>query len=242
MFTMSTKYIYVGESTRLQHCALCGQTAQAKMMNTAADTTCPWLLMFLPLCQVLTFLIWMSSCMSEMVACDASMQSIIRMTLCSMFCCFHTVMMVGNLASREVVGALSLPLISIRTICKQRHTGRGVSWPPNSGRFDPPIRADTTFIRAKDNTFVSLTVSPNGTSIHLPEIRFGWVTKETFIGYYSTIVKNWHCNSSLLFFSPWQGYVTNNLCSPFGQNLVWPPQMDVGPYAYVRKSGILISI
>ena len=44
---------------------------------------------------------------------------------------------------------------------------RGGSWPPK-------ILADTTFIRAKDNTFVWLTVSPNGTSIHLPKIRFGW--------------------------------------------------------------------
>ena len=44
--------------------------------------------------------------------------------------------------------------------------------------LDPPkIRADTTFIRAKDNTFVWLTVSPNGTSIHLREINFGWGNK-----------------------------------------------------------------
>ena len=50
--------------------------------------------------------------------------------------------------------------------------------PPNSGRY-------MTFIRAKDNTYsgkrqhICLTncVTPNGTSIHLPEIHFGWVNK-----------------------------------------------------------------
>ena len=52
-----------------------------------------------------------------------------------------------------------------------RRTGWG------GGIWPPKIRADTTFIRAKDNTFVWLTVSLNGTSIHLPEIRFGWGNK-----------------------------------------------------------------
>ena len=61
-----------------------------------------------------------------------------------------------------------------------RRTGRGVrggSWPPNSGRC-------MTFIRAKDNTFVWLTVSPRTeqVSIYLRYI-LGGVTKETFIGY-----------------------------------------------------------
>ena len=45
------------------------------------------------------------------------------------------------------------------------------------GQLTPKIRADTTFIRAKDNTLIRLTVSPNGTSIYLPEIRFGWGNK-----------------------------------------------------------------
>ena len=92
-----------------------------------------------------------------------------------------------------------------------RRTGRGVR-----GAVDPPIRADTwhlfgqktTHIRAKDNTFVWLTVSPRTeqVSIYLRYIS-GGVTKETFIGYSlrgyrSTTVKNRHCNSSLLFFLP----------------------------------------
>ena len=58
-----------------------------------------------------------------------------------------------------------------------RCTRRGVSWPPNSGRY-------MTFIRAKDNTFVWLTVSPQmeQVSIYLRYVS-GGVTKETFIGY-----------------------------------------------------------
>ena len=64
--------------------------------------------------------------------------------------------------------------------CRHRRTRRGVrggSWPPNSGRY-------MTFIRAKDNTFVWLTVSPRTeqVSIYLRYIS-GGVTKETFIGY-----------------------------------------------------------
>ena len=63
-----------------------------------------------------------------------------------------------------------------------RRKGRGVrggSWPPNSGRY-------MTFIRAKDNTFVWLTVSPRMEQVSiLPHLRYisGGVTKETFIGY-----------------------------------------------------------
>ena len=62
---------------------------------------------------------------------------------------------------------LTFPTVDV---CRHRRSG----W----GSVDPPIRSDnTTFIRANDNTFVWLTVSPNGTSIHLPEIHSRWCNK-----------------------------------------------------------------
>ena len=106
--------------------------------------------------------------------------------------------------------------MSYVSVCEMCCTGIGVRDGGSGGAVDPPIRADTwhlfgqktTHIRAKDNTFVWLTVSPRTeqVSIYLRYIS-GGVTKETFIGYSlrgyrSTTVKNRHCNSSLLFFLP----------------------------------------
>ena len=48
----------------------------------------------------------------------------------------------------------------------------GVRGVRSGGSWPTKIRVDTIFIRAKHNTFVLLTVSPNGTSI--PDIHFGW--------------------------------------------------------------------
>ena len=97
-----------------------------------------------------------------------------------------------------------------------RHTGRGVRGPVDS---PTKIRADTTFIRAKDNTLVWLTVSPNGTGIRLPEIHFGWGNK----GDAHRVL----LYDRLLLFSPWRGRV-KAICVRHSGNTRFDPQMDVG--------------
>ena len=109
-----------------------------------------------------------------------------------------------------------------------RRTGRGVrggSWPPNSGRY-------MTFIRAKDNTFVWLTVSPRTeqVSIYLRYIS-GGLTKETFIGYSLRPSKTGTAIVHYYFFSlarPRDKQVVFAIRAKLGLT----PQMDVRPYAY----------
>ena len=132
-----------------------------------------------------------------------------------------------------------------------RRTGWGVrgSWPPK-------IRADTTFIRAKDNTFVRLTVSPNGTSIHLREIRFGSGNKGDVHRVILYDRKKSALQLFIIIFSPWRGRMTHKLCSPFGPNLVWPPKWmfarmpmvivvihgDISQYKFVLPFRVCISL
>ena len=66
-----------------------------------------------------------------------------------------------------------------------------------------------------------VTVSPRTEQVSIyPRYISGGVTKGTFIGYTLRPSKIATAISSLLFFSPWRGRVTNNLCSPFGHNSV----------------------
>ena len=114
---------------------------------------------------------------------------------------------------------------------KHRRTGRGVrggSWPPNSGRY-------MTFIRAKDNTFVWLTVSPRTeqVSIYLRYIS-GGVTKETFIGYSLRPSKTGSALVHYCFFSL-AGPRDKQVVFAIRAKLGLTPQMDVRPYAYAYK-------
>ena len=120
----------------------------------------------------------------------------------------------------------------------QTHTAIGVrdggqvgSWPPNSGRY-------MTFIRAKDNTFVWLTVSPRteqvGLSIYLRYIS-GGLTKETFIGYSLRPSKTGTAMVHYYFFSL-AGPRDKQVVFAIRAKLGLTPQMDVRLYAYAYSS------
>ena len=102
---------------------------------------------------------------------------------------------------------------------EHRRTGWGGV---KGGSWHPKIRADTTFTRAKDNTFVWLTVSLNGTSIHLPEIHFGWGNKGDIHRIGSILLYDRQKIGSAIvhfyFFIPGGAAWEDNLRSPFGQN------------------------
>ena len=118
-----------------------------------------------------------------------------------------------------------------------RRTGRGGvrvgSWPPNSGRYDiysgKRQHMFHIYFYSGKRQHICFTnrVTPNGTSIHLPEKHFGWGNKGDV--YRVLLYDRQQIGTAIVH------YFSNNLCSPFRQNSVWPPhQMDVGPYAYAR--------
>ena len=100
------------------------------------------------------------------------------------------------------------------------------------GAVDSPILADTTFIRAKDNTFVWLTVSPNGTSIHLPEIRFGSGNKGDV--HRVLLYDRQKIGTAIVpyYFFSLAGPRDKQFVFAIRAKLGLTPQMDVGPYAY----------
>ena len=119
-------------------------------------------------------------------------------------------------------------------IATHRRTGRvvrgGGSWPHK-------IRAATTCIRAKGDTSVWLTVSPNGTSIHLPDIHFGWGNKGDV--HRVLLYDRQKIGTAIVHYylflpggAAWKQFVFA-IRAKLG---VWPLQMDVGPYAYVATN------
>ena len=93
--------------------------------------------------------------------------------------CFAMLIALCLIISVMFLFRLSMSSCSSSAVNPQGHeTGAGGQLTPqNSGRY-------TTFIRAKDSTFVCLTVSPRTeqVSIYLRYIS-GGVTKDTLIGY-----------------------------------------------------------
>ena len=116
----------------------------------------------------------------------------------------------------------------------------------SGGAVDPPIRADiwhlfgqkTTHFRAKDNTFVWLTVSPRTeqVSIYLRYIS-GGLTKETFIGYSLRPSKTGTAIVHCYFFSL-AGPRDKQVFLPFGQNSVWPPKWMFARTPMITTTGM----
>ena len=132
-----------------------------------------------PLFPISPYNIWFGSA-SRWQSCHLSCSSIYNWRLT-----------VRNEATLELLHAIWQDwLIRTRT-----RIGGGVNWPPK-------IRADTTCIRAKDSTFVLLTVSPNGTHINLHGIHFGWSNKGDVHRYYSMTVNKLDTAIVPYFFSP----------------------------------------
>ena len=77
-----------------------------------------------------------------------------------------------------------LRLSSRNIVLNRRRTRRGSG---GGGAVDPPPpqfgQIYDIYSGKRQHICLTNCVTPNGTSIHLPEIHFGWVTKETFIGY-----------------------------------------------------------
>ena len=99
-----------------------------------------------------------------------------------------------------------------------------------------------TFIRAKDNTFVRLTVSPRTeqVSIYLRYIS-GGVTKETFIGYSLRPSKTGTALVHYYFFSL-AGPRDKQVVFAIRAKLGLTPQMDVRPYAYGYACPVILIV
>ena len=98
-----------------------------------------------------------------------------------------------------------------------------------------------TFIRAKGNTFVRLTVSPNGTSIHLPEICFGSGNKGDI--HRVLLFDRQKIGTAIVhFFVSLAGPRDKQFVFAIRAKLGLTPQMDVGPYAYASTWGLLPGI